>query len=101
MKRVGDVVLASVGLVLTAPVMLIIAAVVKAQDRGPVIFRQTCVGRGGELFTLLKFRSMVTDAENRKADLLTFSDGHGRVVQVAKQPADHPFRPLPSHLFSR
>jgi lipopolysaccharide/colanic/teichoic acid biosynthesis glycosyltransferase len=101
MKRVGDVVLASVGLVLTAPVMLIIAAVVKAQDRGPGIFRQTCVGRGGELFTLLKFRSMVTDAENRKADLLTFSDGHGRVVQVAKRPADHPFRPLPSHLFSR
>ena len=52
-KRVGDVVLASLGLVLTAPVMLIIAAVVKAQDRGPVIFRQTRVGRGGEPFTLL------------------------------------------------
>ena len=58
-KRVSEIVLTSVGLIVAAPVMVGIAAAVKLQDRGPVIFRQARVGRGGELFTMLKFRSMV------------------------------------------
>lgn len=63
----------------------------KAQDRGPVIFRQTRVGRGGELFTLLKFRSMVIDAENRKANLLALSDGHGALFKLQNDPRITPF----------
>ena len=66
-KRVGEIVLTSVGLIAAAPVMLAIAVAVKLQDRGPVIFRQARVGRGGEPFTMLKFRSMVVDAEARKS----------------------------------
>ena len=85
-KRVGDVVLASLGLIVAAPVLLIIAAVVKLQDRGPVIFRQSRVGRGGELFTLLKFRSMVIDAEARKADLLALNEGHGALFKLQHDP---------------
>ena len=50
--------------------LLAIAAAIKLQDGGPVIFRQTRVGRGGETFTMLKFRSMVIDAERRKAELM-------------------------------
>ena len=76
-KRVCEVVLTSVGLIVAAPVMVGIAAAVKLQDRGPVIFRQARVGRGGELFTMLKFRSMVLDAEALKVDLLALNDGHG------------------------
>jgi exopolysaccharide biosynthesis polyprenyl glycosylphosphotransferase len=90
-KRVADIVLASVGLIVTAPLMLVIAAVVKLQDRGPVIFRQTRVGRDGESFTLLKFRSMVQDAEARKADLLELSDSHGALFKLRNDPRITPF----------
>jgi exopolysaccharide biosynthesis polyprenyl glycosylphosphotransferase len=85
-KRVGEVVLTSVGLIAAAPVMLGIAAAVKLQDRGPVMFRQARVGRGGELFTMLKFRSMVVDAETRKVDLLALNDGHGALFKLRDDP---------------
>jgi exopolysaccharide biosynthesis polyprenyl glycosylphosphotransferase len=85
-KRVGDVVLTSFGLVVIAPVMLGIAAFIKLQDRGPVIFRQTRVGRGGNLFTLLKFRSMVIDAEAKKVNLLALNEGHGALFKLRDDP---------------
>jgi exopolysaccharide biosynthesis polyprenyl glycosylphosphotransferase len=85
-KRVSDVVLTSVGLVVIAPVMVGIAALVKLQDRGPVFFRQTRVGRGGELFTMFKFRSMVVDAEARKMDLIALNDGHGALFKLRDDP---------------
>jgi exopolysaccharide biosynthesis polyprenyl glycosylphosphotransferase len=85
-KRSIDVFLSVIGLVLTAPFMLIIAAVVKLQDRGPVMFRQIRVGRRGEPFTMIKFRSMVIDAEARKADLLPLSDGHGALFKLRDDP---------------
>jgi exopolysaccharide biosynthesis polyprenyl glycosylphosphotransferase len=85
-KRVSDLVLASVGLVVLAPVMCGIAAVVKLQDGGPVIFRQTRVGRGGQLFTMLKFRSMVIDAEYRKVDLMPRNEGNGGLFKLHDDP---------------
>jgi exopolysaccharide biosynthesis polyprenyl glycosylphosphotransferase len=85
-KRIGEIVLTSVGLIAAAPVMLGIAAAVKLQDRGPVIFRQARVGRGGELFTMLKFRSMAVDAEARKVDLLTLNEGHGALFKLRDDP---------------
>jgi exopolysaccharide biosynthesis polyprenyl glycosylphosphotransferase len=85
-KRVGEIVLTSVGLIVIAPLMLGIAAAVKLQDRGPVIFRQARVGRGGELFTMLKFRSMVVDAEVRKSDLLVLNEGHGALFKLQNDP---------------
>jgi exopolysaccharide biosynthesis polyprenyl glycosylphosphotransferase len=86
LKRVGDVILTSFGLIIVAPVMLGIAALIKVQDGGPVIFRQTRVGRGGELFTMLKFRSMVIDAEARKEDLLPLNEGHGALFKLQHDP---------------
>ena len=85
-KRVGEVVLTSVGLIVVAPVMLGIAAAVKLQDRGPVMFRQARVGRGGKVFTMLKFRSMVVDAEARKVDLLALNEGHGALFKLRDDP---------------
>jgi exopolysaccharide biosynthesis polyprenyl glycosylphosphotransferase len=85
-KRISDVVLTSFGLVVIAPVMLVITALIKLQDGGPVIFRQTRVGRGGELFTLLKFRSMVINAEARKVDLLALNEGHGALFKLRDDP---------------
>ncbi len=85
-KRVSEIVLTSVGLIVVAPVMVGIAVAVKLQDRGPVIFRQARVGRGGKLFTMLKFRSMVVDAEARKVDLLALNEAHGALFKLRDDP---------------
>ena len=65
MKRLFDIVVAGLLLIVTLPLWVLVALVIKAQDGGPVLFRQTRVGRGQREFTLLKFRSMVVDAEAR------------------------------------
>ncbi len=62
-KRAFDIIVASVGLVLSAPVSLITAILIKIESPGPVIYRQTRVGHGGREFTVYKFRSMRLDAE--------------------------------------
>jgi lipopolysaccharide/colanic/teichoic acid biosynthesis glycosyltransferase len=62
-KRLFDVTLAAIGLIASAPLWAMIAAAVKLEDRGPVFFPQERVGLGGHVFTALKFRSMVADAE--------------------------------------
>jgi lipopolysaccharide/colanic/teichoic acid biosynthesis glycosyltransferase len=61
-KRVFDVVVAGAALVLLAPLLALVAVAVRLSSRGPVLFRQQRVGRGGEPFTLLKFRTMVSGA---------------------------------------
>ncbi len=64
-KRVFDVVLSSVLLVLALPLLLVLALAVKLTSRGPVLFRQQRVGAGGRTFSILKFRTMQADAEER------------------------------------
>jgi exopolysaccharide biosynthesis polyprenyl glycosylphosphotransferase len=68
-KRTIDVVLASVGLVLASPVMLLAAILVKATSPGPILFRQQRCGLNGRRFTLFKFRSMVQNAEQLRPAL--------------------------------
>jgi sugar transferase (PEP-CTERM system associated) len=63
MKRVLDVVAAGAGMVLAAPLMLVVATLIKSVSRGPALYRQQRVGEHGQVFTLYKFRSMRTDAE--------------------------------------
>ena len=86
LKRATDLVLASLGLVVAAPLLLAIAVAVKVSDGGPVIFRQTRVGRGGETFTMFKFRSMVVDAEARKADLVSLNEASGALFKMSFDP---------------
>lgn len=62
-KRISDIVLALVGLLLAAPVMAVVALVVRYTSPGPVIYRQVRVGKDGRLITIFKFRSMRVDAE--------------------------------------
>jgi lipopolysaccharide/colanic/teichoic acid biosynthesis glycosyltransferase len=72
--------------VVISPLLLLIALAIKLQDGGPVIFRQTRVGRGGEMFTMLKFRSMVTDAEARKQELEALNEGNGALFKMSEDP---------------
>ena len=62
-KRFFDIVVSVIGLVLSAPLMLLTAIAIRLESKGPVIFRQERVGQGGDVFTLCKFRSMRVDAE--------------------------------------
>lgn len=63
LKRPFDILLAGIGLLLSSPLWLLIAALIKLEDGGPVFYRQPRVGRRGRLFDVLKFRSMITEAE--------------------------------------
>ena len=63
MKRLFDMIVAGAGLIVLAPVSLLIAVGIKLEDGGPVIFTQARVGRDCRVFTAYKFRSMVVDAE--------------------------------------
>ncbi len=69
-KRIVDLIGASVGLILATPILLMVAALVKLDSRGPVLFRQNRVGRGGRLFKIFKFRTMVDGADERRDELI-------------------------------
>jgi exopolysaccharide biosynthesis polyprenyl glycosylphosphotransferase len=86
LKRMSDLVLTSVGLLIISPLLVVIAAVVKLQDGGPVIFRQARIGRDGRPFTMLKFRSMVVDAEDRKLELMQHNEGNGGLFKLSADP---------------
>jgi exopolysaccharide biosynthesis polyprenyl glycosylphosphotransferase len=69
-KRAMDIVGALGLLLVTAPLWIAAAVAIKLESRGPVLFRQSRIGRGGKPFRVVKFRTMVADAEARRAELL-------------------------------
>jgi sugar transferase (PEP-CTERM system associated) len=81
-KRLVDVVLAAIGLVLSAPLMLLTAIAVWLDSPGPILYRQVRVGENDSLFTLCKFRSMRSDAERGKPIWATNNDA--RVTRVGR-----------------
>ncbi|MFJ4221456.1 sugar transferase [Curtobacterium luteum] len=85
-KRLLDIVGAGLGLLLLAPVFGVIALVIRLDDRGPVFFRQTRVGRGGTDFSILKFRTMCVDAEARVASLEAANEGAGPLFKMKHDP---------------
>ena len=78
-KRAFDVVAAAAGLLLALP-LLVVAALVVARSHGPILYRQTRIGEGGKPFTVLKFRTMVVDAEEDGQACFT-SEGDSRVTR--------------------
>lgn len=86
-KRMMDVTLSIMGLILIAPLMLVIAGLVKTTSSGPVLFKQTRVGYHGREFQMLKFRSMVTDAEEMLVSLKQSQDAGNEVMfKMANDP---------------
>ncbi len=83
LKRIMDVVFAGAGLVLSVPLFLIIALAVRLTSRGPVIFRQQRLGLNERPFTLLKFRTMVDDAEKETGPRWSSADDP-RVTRVGR-----------------
>jgi exopolysaccharide biosynthesis polyprenyl glycosylphosphotransferase len=85
-KRTFDVVCASIGLLAVAPLMLVAAVAIKLDSRGPVFFRQLRVGRHGERFHILKFRTMVANAEELKDSLRPRNEAQGGLFKIADDP---------------
>jgi lipopolysaccharide/colanic/teichoic acid biosynthesis glycosyltransferase len=82
-KRALDVVLASIGLLLSSPLWLILAALVKLEDGGQVFYSQERVGQGGRVFRAWKFRSMITDAE-KYVGALQAAHNDPRVTRIGR-----------------
>jgi exopolysaccharide biosynthesis polyprenyl glycosylphosphotransferase len=80
LKGLFDRACALAGLALLSPLLLVVAFLVKVTSHGPVMFRQTRVGRDGREFTVLKFRTMVVDAEQRKDELVACNEQAGGVL---------------------
>jgi len=86
LKRTLDLVVASVVLLLAAPSMIVAALAIKLGDSGPILFRQTRIGRGGRPFTLLKFRTMVTGAEAQLDGLAARNQRQGPLFKIDADP---------------
>lgn len=85
-KRVLDRVGAALGIVLIAPILALLAALIYFEDRGPILFSQERVGRDGRPFKLIKFRSMAVDAEARLAELMEGNEGSGPLFKLKEDP---------------
>jgi len=86
LKRAFDLFGASIGLFVVAPFMLAIAVAIKLDSRGPVFFRQLRVGEHGERFHMLKFRTMVPDAEAMKDSLRDRNEAQEGLFKIAADP---------------
>ncbi|WP_251445760.1 sugar transferase [Microbacterium sp. USTB-Y] len=89
-KRAADIVVSALGLLLLSPLFLFIAVMVR-RDGGPALFRQERVGLDGRSFAMLKFRTMVVDAEERLKGLLDRTDGNGMLFKMKTDPRVTPF----------
>jgi exopolysaccharide biosynthesis polyprenyl glycosylphosphotransferase len=73
-KRAMDVVIAGLSFLVAAPFLLIVAVAIRLETKGPALFRQKRLGENGRLFDMLKFRTMVADAEARQGEVITKVD---------------------------
>lgn len=85
-KRVFDVVMSLVALIVLLPVFLVTAIAIWAEDRGPVIFLQKRNGLNGEVFRMYKFRSMCVDAPNMHKELLKMNELDGPAFKLKDDP---------------
>jgi exopolysaccharide biosynthesis polyprenyl glycosylphosphotransferase len=85
-KRLFDVLVAGTMVIVASPVMALVAIMVKLDSPGPVFFKQERVGIEGARFGMLKFRSMVVDAEDQLAEVSQHNEGAGVLFKMKKDP---------------
>jgi exopolysaccharide biosynthesis polyprenyl glycosylphosphotransferase len=85
-KAAFDRAVALTALLLLSPLFILIATIIRLADGGPAFFRQTRVGRDGRAFMVFKFRTMVVDAEARKAQLVSLNDSDGVLFKMRRDP---------------
>lgn len=82
LRRVIDIAGAAVGLLLLSPLFLIVAIAIKRDDAGPIFYRASRIGRGGQPFDLLKFRTMFVDADRRGPGITLHDDA--RITPIGR-----------------
>lgn len=85
-KSAFDRATAFAALVLLLPLLAVVVVAIRLGDGRPALFRQSRIGKDGQPFTLYKFRTMVVDAEHRKAQLMTLNDSDGLLFKMRKDP---------------
>lgn len=86
-KRMMDIIGATIGLILLSWLLFIVAILIKLENpKGSVIFKQIRVGKNGKEFYMYKFRSMVTDAEEKLKDLLIYNEVSGAMFKIKNDP---------------
>jgi exopolysaccharide biosynthesis polyprenyl glycosylphosphotransferase len=85
-KSAFDRTAALIGLVMLSPLLIAIAIVIRLSDHGPALFKQTRVGKDGHPFTVYKFRTMIVNAEQRKAEFEAMNDGNGLLFKMRADP---------------
>ena len=85
-KRFFDIVLSTFALIVLSPVLLVIAILIKAEDGGPVLFKQTRLTKGRKEFGMYKFRSMCVDAESKLAALMDQNQVSGPAFKMENDP---------------
>jgi exopolysaccharide biosynthesis polyprenyl glycosylphosphotransferase len=85
-KGTIDRVLAALGLMLLAPLLLVIGVIVRLTSHGPALFRQDRVGLDGRTFRVVKFRTMDADADHRRDELHELNEGDGLLFKIADDP---------------
>lgn len=96
LKRTFDLVVSGIGLIVLAPILILIALVVRLGSRGPAIFRQERVGRGGSVFRIHKFRTMKVNAAQNGPMLTSGADA--RVTWIGRYLRRHKLDELPQLL---
>jgi len=86
LKRGLDIVLSSLALVVLSPLLLAIAIVVKLDSHGPVLYSSERIGKKGRVFRCIKFRTMVRDAEQRRADVMHMNERDGVLFKISNDP---------------
>lgn len=86
LKRGFDVVIGTFALIALAPILLAISVAIKLTSQGPVIFKQTRIGRGGKPFRIWKFRSMVDGADGMKDKLMLQNEATGGLFKIVDDP---------------
>jgi exopolysaccharide biosynthesis polyprenyl glycosylphosphotransferase len=85
-KRTLDIILSLAGIVILSPLLIAVSIVIKLDSKGPIIFKQRRCSRGGREFQMLKFRSMVENAEELVAELMDKNEQTGPVFKIKDDP---------------
>src|SRR5690554_1586114 len=82
LKRLMDIFGSLIGIILLLPVLIIVALAIKIDSKGPVFFRQERLGKNGKVFKIIKFRTMIVNAENLGTGLSIRSINDNRITKI-------------------
>lgn len=85
-KRLLDIIISLIGLIVLSPVFLIIVILIKLDDHGPAFYKQKRIGFNGRAFEMYKFRSMVVDADKKLAKILNQNEVQGAMFKMKRDP---------------